>query len=67
MPDGSGDRPSDELLTLQEVAAMLKVPVTTLRKWRTGGTAPRGFRLGKYVRFRRSSVEAFIREKESTE
>lgn len=67
MPRDMGDRPPDELLTLEEVAAILKVPVTTLRKWRTAGTGPRGFRVGKYVRFRRSAVEQFIQEKETTE
>jgi excisionase family DNA binding protein len=55
----------DELLTLQEVAGVLKVPVTTLRKWRTSGTGPTGFRVGKYVRFRRSAVEQFVSDQEA--
>lgn len=54
------DRQGDELLSIYEVAEILKVPVSTLRKWRTAGNGPEGFRLGKHVRFRRSSVERFI-------
>jgi excisionase family DNA binding protein len=60
----SGD---DELLTLEEVAAILKLPVATLRKWRVEGKGPAGFRLGKYIRYRRSTVEAFIKEQEDAE
>lgn len=59
------DRTGDELLSICEVAAILKVPVTTLRKWRSAGNGPRGFRLGKYVRFRRSSVDRFISDREA--
>jgi hypothetical protein len=36
---------------------ILKVPVGTLRKWRTNSEGPKGFRAGKYVRYRRSAVE----------
>jgi excisionase family DNA binding protein len=54
---------ADELLTLQEVAAWLKVPATTLYQWRYQGEGPRGMRVGRYVRYRRSDVEAFIQER----
>jgi predicted DNA-binding transcriptional regulator AlpA len=56
---------SPKLLTMEEVAATLKVPIGTLRKWRSEGTGPQGFRVGKYVRYRRTSVEDFINEQES--
>jgi excisionase family DNA binding protein len=65
MPLGRRKQLDDELLTLQEVADILKVPVTTLRKWRTSGTGPTGFRVGKYVRFRRSVVEQFVSDLEA--
>jgi excisionase family DNA binding protein len=55
---------NDELLTVDEVAEIFKVPVGTIRKWRTERTGPEGFRVGKYLRFRRSAVERFIAEKE---
>ncbi|HET7041790.1 MAG TPA: helix-turn-helix domain-containing protein, partial [Gemmatimonadales bacterium] len=46
----------DEMLTLKEVAALLRVPEATLRYWRHLGTGPRGFRLGRSVRYWRSEV-----------
>jgi excisionase family DNA binding protein len=65
MPPERRKELNDELLTLQEVAEVFKVPVSTLRKWRTSGTGPTGFRVGKYVRFRRSAVEQFIADQEA--
>lgn len=65
MPPERKKELDDELLTMQEVAGILKVPVTTLRKWRTSGTGPTGFRVGKYVRFRRSAVEQFVSDQEA--
>ena len=56
---------NDEILTIEEVSEILKVPTGTIRKWRTERMGPRGFRVGKYVRFRRSSVELFITEREA--
>lgn len=41
--------PSD-LLTLQEVADRLRVPIKTIYAMRSNGTAPRGVRVGKHVR-----------------
>jgi hypothetical protein len=35
MPENTKDGPLVELLTIEEVAAILKVPVATMRKWRT--------------------------------
>ena len=55
----------DEILTVEDVAKILKVPVGTIRKWRSEKTGPKGFRVGKYVRFRRSSVDLFIEEREA--
>ncbi|MBG0567554.1 helix-turn-helix domain-containing protein [Actinoplanes sp. NEAU-A11] len=55
----------DELLTFDEVAAILKIPTGTLRTWRLQGIGPTGFRVGKYVRFRLSAVEQFVAAKEA--
>lgn len=67
MSDNARRSDADEILTLDEVAQILKVPVGTLRKWRTNGEGPKGFRAGKYVRYRRSAVEQFITEQEGKE
>jgi helix-turn-helix protein len=62
MPSGVGDRPLDELLTLDEVAAILKVPPSTVRKWRTEGTGPQGFRVGKGNRSVATSMAENVQE-----
>ncbi|MFI1994885.1 helix-turn-helix domain-containing protein [Actinoplanes sp. NPDC020271] len=67
MSNAVGEQLLDPLLTLDEVADMLRVPVSTMRKWRSGGGGPRGFRVGKYVRFRRTAVEEFIQEREAAQ
>lgn len=38
-----------DLLTLAEVAVVLKVPVNTLRWWRHRGTGPGFFKLGRHL------------------
>jgi predicted DNA-binding transcriptional regulator AlpA len=59
--------PADELLTLEEVAALMKLPPATLRNGRTEGRPPQAFRLGKWLRYRRSVVEAFLAAQEAKE
>jgi len=46
----------DELLSMQEAAAIVRVPVATLRYWRHLGTGPRSFRVGRSVRYWRTEV-----------
>ena len=50
----------DELLTIQEVADLVRVPVATLRYWRHVGTGPRSFRIGRSVRYWRTEVFAWL-------
>jgi predicted DNA-binding transcriptional regulator AlpA len=50
----------DELLTMQEVADVVRVPVATLRYWRHLGTGPRSFRIGRSVRYWRTEVFAWL-------
>lgn len=52
-----------EFLTIGELAEYLKVPEETVRSWRHRDTGPRGVRLGKHVRYRRSDVDAWIAER----
>jgi predicted DNA-binding transcriptional regulator AlpA len=54
----SPDRPhaNDELLTMREVADVVRVPVATLRYWRHLGSGPRSFRVGRSVRYWRTEV-----------
>lgn len=53
----------DVFLTTDELAARYKVPVETVRKWRSEGTGPQGARFGKHVRYRLSDVERWERER----
>jgi predicted DNA-binding transcriptional regulator AlpA len=53
-------RADDELLTMQEVADVVRVPVATLRYWRHLGTGPRSFRIGRSVRYWRTEVFAWL-------
>ena len=59
--------PHDELLTVDEVAHIFKVPVGTIRKWRSAREGPHAFRVGKYLRFRRSAVDQYISQREKAE
>ena len=50
----------ETLMTIDEVAEYLRVPKHTVYHWRKHGHGPRGFRTGRYVRFRRSDVDAWL-------
>ena len=56
----------DELLTIGEVADILRVPVATLRYWRHLGTGPRSFKIGRGVRYLRSEVTRWFHEQATT-
>jgi len=55
-------RPRERLLSVQELADYLEVPVKTIYTWRHHKTGPRGFRVGKHLRFRWGDVEAWVAE-----
>ncbi len=57
----------DELLTIAEVAAIVRAPVATLRYWRHLGTGPRSFRVGRGVRYWRTDVTAWLEQQRSRE
>ncbi|MHB1008960.1 MAG: helix-turn-helix transcriptional regulator [Propionibacteriaceae bacterium] len=50
----------DDLLTISEVAAIVRAPIATLRYWRHLGTGPRSFRLGRRVVYRAGDLQAWI-------
>jgi hypothetical protein len=50
----------DDLLTIAEVAAIVRAPVATLRYWRHLGTGPHSFRVGRGVRYWRTDVTAWL-------
>jgi len=56
---------NDDLLLLEEVAQLSRVPLNTLRSLRQRGLGPKTFKLIGRVVARRSDVLAWIAEQES--
>ncbi|MDF1705975.1 MAG: helix-turn-helix domain-containing protein [Aeromicrobium sp.] len=53
---------NDELMSIAEVAALVRVPVATVRYWRHLGTGPLCFRVGRSVRYWRIEVVHWLNE-----
>jgi excisionase family DNA binding protein len=53
-------RGAERLLSAQELADYLEVPVKTIYTWRHRNTGPRGFRVGRHLRFRWCDVESWL-------
>ena len=53
--------PDDEIMTIEEVAAFLKLTPQTVYKWAQEGTIPSA-KLGKEWRFRRSILDTWINQ-----
>ena len=50
----------DELLTITEVADIVRAPVATLRYWRHLGTGPHSFHIGRGVRYWHHDVTTWL-------
>ena len=50
----------DPLLSAQQLADYLEVPLATLYAWRHRGEGPPGFRAGKHLRYRWSDIDRWI-------
>ncbi len=57
----------EPLLSIEELAAYLDVPVTTIRDWRTDGKGPCAIKVGGRVRFATSDVLAWLLRQRETE
>ena len=55
--------PKDEMLTPQEVADYLKVPLRTVWRWCRNGTLP-AVKIGHYWRIRADKLSSVIEERE---
>lgn len=59
--EGGRDRdPIDRALTLSELAARLGVSAQTIYDLRSQGRGPRGFRIGRHLRFRPAEIDAWL-------
>jgi excisionase family DNA binding protein len=54
------------LITPQELARALQVPVGTIYRWNYRGTGPRSLHVGRHVRYREEDVEEWLRSAEVT-
>jgi excisionase family DNA binding protein len=50
----------DRLMSVDDLADYLAIPVQTVYKQRAEGTGPPGYRVGRYVRWKRSEVDAWL-------
>jgi excisionase family DNA binding protein len=55
----------DRLLTIDEVAELLRCPTATLRYWRHLGTGPSSFKVGRHVRYYRDDIDTWLRDQEA--
>jgi excisionase family DNA binding protein len=67
LPSAGGDhRPAalaTEFVTIEELARILRVPKATVYRWRSTGDGPKGYTIGRYVRFRWTDVEIWLQER----
>ena len=47
----------DRLLTVEDLAEYLEVPIATINAWRNRQLGPPGFRVGRHLRFRWSDIQ----------
>jgi predicted DNA-binding transcriptional regulator AlpA len=51
----------DQYLTPEDLVMLLRLPsVETVYQWRRKGIGPRGFRVGRYLRFDPEDVRAWV-------
>jgi excisionase family DNA binding protein len=52
-------------MTREEVADMLRIPPDTLRYWSYSDKGPKSVRIGKYRRWRRADVLAWVEDQQA--
>ncbi|WP_454852134.1 helix-turn-helix domain-containing protein [Promicromonospora soli] len=57
----------EPLLTADDLAAYLGIPVSTVRDWRTAGKGPRGVWVGKHLRYAVSDVRTWLSEQRESQ
>ncbi len=57
----------DRLLTVEDLAEYLSVPVATLYAWRGHRQGPPGVRVGRHVRYRWGDIEEWISDRIKTD
>lgn len=52
----------EDLLTLREVAQILRIPEATLRYWIHKGTGPANLKIGRHIRYPRAALQRWMWE-----
>ena len=65
-PNVTSSTSIETLMTTEQLAEFLQVPLATLYQWRHKGTGPKGMKVGKHVRYRRADVEAWLETQAAT-
>ena len=60
--DPTGTTTQERLWSAPQLAEHLGVPVKTIHQWRYLQKGPRGFRVGRHLRFRPADVRAWVDE-----
>ncbi len=53
----------EPLLSAQDLADFLHVPIATIYAWRYRRQGPPGFRVGRHLRYRRDDVQQWIEDR----
>lgn len=61
-PRAASREPLRRLVTPEELAEMCQVALDTVYKWRMRGEGPKGFRIGKFLRYEPEAVETWLRD-----
>jgi excisionase family DNA binding protein len=61
--EGAGDM-LKRLITTVELAEYLGVPMTTIYGWRQRGEGPRGFRVGRHLRYQPDDVASWLESRD---
>jgi excisionase family DNA binding protein len=50
----------ERLMSITDLSEMLGVPIHTIYRWRHKWEGPVGYRIGRHVKYRRATVEAWL-------
>jgi len=60
VPDQPQPAGPEELWSIQDTAAFLRIPTGTLYQWRHRRTGPPAFKLGRHLRYDPAAVRAWV-------
>ena len=60
--DRDRDAEQERLLSPADVASYLGVPLRTVYRWRSRGEGPRGYRVGRHVRYMLDDVDRWLED-----